>query len=183
MEVRDTTTRGSKLPNPKDIEAAAKAIGDQIAKVDPNEAQFVGFQFGKDEVYPIIRRNGKDEVMKYAAEAWKGFPEGWKDKYKKSLDSLIAATEEVVALKNREIPLLRDEFFSMGFDKKDLRFLAFFGLAKCVDIKVIDKKTNSKKAAYTKAVVYLTPQGQAYRRDVYHGGKKNVQTDASQSPA
>jgi len=181
MEVRNNPTRGAKLPNPEEVQAAAKAIGDQVKKADPNEGKFIGFQFGKEEVFPVIRRNGKDEVMKYAPEAWKGFPEGWKEKYLNALHSLIEGIDRVVALKQREIPLLRDEFFSMGFDKKDLRFLESFNLAKSIDIKIIDSKEKTNKPKFTKAVIYLTPQGHAYRRDVYRGGKKDVQANTSQS--
>jgi len=149
----------------EDHKKTAEAIREQMVQHDPNEGNLMALKFTPDGEVPIVRRNGRDVEESFPAEEYKGRPKGWKLEHSEAMFKLNLAINEVLALKNRQIPLLREEAIAMDVPKRMLKELERFGYVRQRIIKILDS-LKSNKSAGGRAVVYFLPQGKAFMADI-----------------
>lgn len=149
----------------EEIKAASDAMKAQIQGNDPNEGRLVGVKFTADGEVLVVRQNGMDVEQHLPDVTFAGLPKKWREKHAKAMFQVQWGIDKVKKLKNRQLPLLRDEAMGLGVDKATLKDLETFGFIKQRIIKVIDRNNGGRNIG-GRVVIYLTPYGKAYVQDV-----------------
>lgn len=145
-------------------------------KVEEPQPEIVAKKFSINGEILIIRKDGKDsEVM--VEEEFKGLPDRfkWKAVHTEAMASIAFLISEILKkVPNRKVPLTREECVNYGIDKKELKHLSRSGYLVLKSLKL-----NNVKGQHVKDidVVYFTPQGRAYMKNIWEQFNKKENVD------
>lgn len=114
----------------------------------------------------LLRKNsvtGMEYVEEPEEKPLLPLPPKFQKKHHDAIAIIHSCIEQIRMMEGREVPLLRSEAIENGVDKRIIRELEGFALIKARVIQLVDVRTGSRTG---RCLVYFTPQGNAYVREV-----------------
>ena len=123
-------------------------------------------EFTIDGEVKLMRIKGVETRVPHPEEELQSLPASFKEKHQDAMIIMLKAVNEAKAIKERKVPLTREELIESGVPKTIVRELEGFGLIQQRIVSLL----RGAKAVGGRAVVYFTPQGHAYVREKLGGG-------------